>query len=163
MKVNSIMDGPVIRELYVASQSGVAVDLVVRGICGLIPGVAGHSENIRVRSIVGRFLEHSRIFAFANGEHIRYFIGSPDIMERNLDHRVETVIPVHDPAAQKEVRFALDVALADTVLAWSLGSDGRWTPLRPSEGEAPVDSQAALMERAVRRSERRGGRRGQAA
>ncbi len=163
MKVNSIMDGPVIRELYQASQAGVAVDLVVRGICGLIPGIPGYSDNIRVRSIIGRFLEHSRVFLFTNGEHTRYLMGSPDIMERNLDHRVETVIPIHDAAAQKEIRFAFDVAYADTVLAWALGADGAWTPVRNVDGEAPVDSQAALMERAVRRSERRGGRRGQAA
>jgi polyphosphate kinase len=155
MKLNALVDGPVIQALYRASQAGVPVDLILRGICGLRPGVPGVSETVRVTSIVGRFLEHSRIFAFYSGAEARYFIGSADMMARNLDHRVELVTPVEDPLAQAELQEILDVMLADTALAWRMHPDGSWTRVEAPPGEPPLDSQRALMERAVRRSEER--------
>jgi polyphosphate kinase len=154
MKMNSLVDEGMVEALYRASQAGVEVDLVVRGICCLIPGVPGLSENIRVRSLVGRYLEHSRIYRFANGDgpgRPRYLIGSADLMPRNLDRRVEVLTPVVDPDLQARLGEVLDAALRDDVLAWSLASDGRWTRC-PVGGE--VESQALLQrvttERAVR-------------
>jgi polyphosphate kinase len=157
MKINAIIDGPIIEALYRASQAGVQVDLIVRGICGLRAGVPGVSENIRVHSIVGRFLEHARIFAFTSGRETRYFIGSADIMARNLDHRVEVVTPVEDPIARREIQHVLDVQLADTALAWRLEPDGSWSRLAddPAAGP-PLNSQEALLEHA-RRESRAGG------
>jgi polyphosphate kinase len=150
MKMNSIIDGPVIQAIYRASQAGVPVDLIVRGIAGLRPGVEGVSENVRVISIVGRFLEHARIFAFAAGGETAYWIGSADMMARNLDNRVELIAPVEDPAAAAEIQGILDLQLADTALAWELGPDGSWSRIEPEPGEAPLNSQEALMERAGR-------------
>ncbi len=154
MKMNSLVDEGMVEALYRASQAGVEIDLVVRGICCLIPGVPGLSENIRVRSLVGRYLEHSRIYRFANGDGAgrpRYLIGSADLMPRNLDRRVEVLTPVVDPDLQARLGEVLDAALRDDVLAWSLAPDGRWTRC-PVGGE--VESQALLQrvttERAVR-------------
>lgn len=134
MKMNSLVDQPMIEALYGASRAGVEVDLVVRGICCLVPGVPGTSERIRVRSIVGRYLEHSRIYRFANGDGIgapRMLIGSADLMPRNLDRRVEALLPVLDPALQARVEEILEINLADDVLAWVLGPDGRWARIEP--------------------------------
>ncbi|HSJ73266.1 MAG TPA: polyphosphate kinase 1 [Miltoncostaeaceae bacterium] len=150
MKMNSIIDGPVIQAIYRASQAGVPVDLIVRGIAGLRPGIEGVSENVRVISIVGRFLEHARIFAFSAGGRTAYWIGSADMMARNLDNRVELIAPVEDPAAAAEIQEVLDLQLADTALAWELGPDGSWSRVEPEPGEAPLNSQEALMERASR-------------
>jgi len=152
IKANALIDGPVIRALYRASGVGVTVDLVVRSIVGLRPGVPGVSENIRVVSIVGRFLEHSRIFAFHSGDDRRVWVGSADVMVRNLDHRVEVVAPVDDAAAADELQAVLDLMLADNVLAWQLGADGEWSRVTPGPGEDEVDSQAALMARARARA-----------
>ncbi|MGH9193190.1 MAG: RNA degradosome polyphosphate kinase, partial [Acidimicrobiales bacterium] len=127
MKMNSLVDTEVIDELYAASQAGVEIDLIVRGICCLTPGVPGLSETIRVRSIVGRYLEHSRIFRFANGEgpgRPRVLIGSADLMPRNLDRRVEVLTPVVEPELQQRLDEVLEVELADDVLAWTMGPDG---------------------------------------
>jgi polyphosphate kinase len=135
MKMNSLVDPGMIDELYRASQAGVEIDLIVRGICCLIPGVPGLSENIRVRSLVGRYLEHSRIYRFANGSgpgRPRHLIGSADLMPRNLDRRVEVLTPVGHPDLQARLDEVLDVELADDVLSWTLDSDGRWT--RAPEG-----------------------------
>jgi polyphosphate kinase len=126
MKLNAIVDPPVIEALYRASQAGVPVDLIVRGATSVRPGVEGVSENVRVRSIVGRYLEHSRIFAFGTGERERFYIGSADMMERNLDRRVEALAPVEDPASQDRLRTILQVMLADDRRAWRLGPDDRW-------------------------------------
>jgi polyphosphate kinase len=150
MKMNSIIDGPVIEAIYRAAQAGVQVDLIVRGIAGLRPGIPGVSENVRVISIVGRFLEHARIFAFTVDGETRYWIGSADMMARNLDNRVELTAPVEDAAAAREIQTVLDVELADTALAWELGADGLWRRVRPEPGEEPLDSQVALMERVAR-------------
>ena len=129
VKINSLVDPDMTEALYAASQAGVQIDLIVRGICCLRPGVPGLSDNIRVRSIVGRYLEHSRIFEFANGNgpgEVAYYIGSADWMPRNLDRRVEAVVEVDDRSLQARLREILEVNLADDVLAWSLGPDGEW-------------------------------------
>jgi len=134
MKMNSLVDQPMIEALYRASTAGVEVDLIVRGICCLVPGVPGLSERIRVRSIVGRYLEHSRIFRFANGDGIgapRVLIGSADLMPRNLDRRVEALVPVLDSGLQARLDAILEINLADDVLAWLLGPDGSWSHIEP--------------------------------
>jgi polyphosphate kinase len=151
MKLNAIIDGPVIKALYRASAAGVPIDLIVRGICGLRPGLPGVSENIKVISIVGRFLEHARIFAFQSGDDWRFWMGSADMMARNLDHRVELVTPVEDAAARGELMAILELMLADTALAWRLDPDGQWSRIEPGPGDAPLNSQEALMERVRRR------------
>ena len=150
-KLNAIIDGEVIRALCAASRAGVPVDLIVRGVCGLRPGVPGVSDGIRVRSVVGRFLEHSRIFAFTSGDQTQYFIGSADIMGRNLDARVELVTPVEDEIAKDELRVILQAALADDDLAWALQPDGTWHRVEGPLDVAPHNSHNDLMERAARR------------
>ncbi len=128
IKVNHLSDPATIDTLYEASRRGTRIDLVVRGICGLRPGVPGLSENIRVRSILGRFLEHSRIFRFGSeARGRRYFVGSADLMQRKLDHRVELVIPVEAPALRARTEEILNLALADDGLAWELAGDGTWS------------------------------------
>ena len=149
MKLNSLIDGPVIQAIYRASQAGVPVDLIVRGIAGLRPGIPGVSENVRVISIVGRFLEHARVFAFTADGETRYYIGSADMMARNLDNRVELVTPIDDPIATREIQAVLDLQLADTALGWELGPDGEWAHRVTPAGEEPVNSQEALMARAA--------------
>ncbi len=145
MKMNSLVDAACIRALYRASQAGVPIELNVRGACCLRPGVSGVSETIRVVSIVGRFLEHSRIYAFQRGEQTAVFVGSADLMPRNLDSRVELVVPVDDADARAQLLDTLDRCLADTENAWDLAADGAWTHRRvPSDGQ-PRDAQAELM------------------
>ncbi|MFP5388999.1 MAG: polyphosphate kinase 1 [Thermoleophilia bacterium] len=134
LKMNSLVDAGCIRALYEASQAGVPVDLNVRGICCLRPGVPGISENIRVISIVGRFLEHSRIYAFRRGEQTRVLIGSADLMPRNLDSRVELVAPVEDGALRAELLDVLERCFADNANAWELDSEGKWTRRSPANG-----------------------------
>jgi polyphosphate kinase len=126
IKCNAIVDPTSIAALYRASAAGVPIDLIVRGMCSVRPGVAGESETISVRSVVGRYLEHSRIFVFGQGERERFFIGSADLMERNLDRRVEALAPVTDPDSQDKLRAIIDVMLADDRRAWQLGTDDRW-------------------------------------
>ena len=135
LKVNSLADPEIIDALYAASQAGVEIDLVVRGICCLRPGVPGLSDRIRVRSIVGRFLEHSRIFRFGSvARGPRYFIGSADLMARNLDSRVEAVVEVDEAAHQRRLDEILEVNLADDRLAWQLGPEGGWTRVASRHG-----------------------------
>ncbi len=132
IKMNSLVDAKLIDELYRASQAGVSIDLIVRGICCLRPGVPGLSDNIRVRSIVGRYLEHSRVYYFANGEGIgepSYYIGSADLMPRNLDRRVEALVRVLGPEAQGRLQEIMNVCLLDDTLAWVLNSTGTWDRL----------------------------------
>jgi polyphosphate kinase len=126
IKVNNLIDPQIIDALYSASQAGAQVDLIVRSMCSLRPGVPGLSERIKVRSIVGRFLEHSRIFAFGDGADAEYFLGSSDLMQRNLDRRVEAVVPVGDRKLRERLSQILEIALADDVLAWELCPDGAW-------------------------------------
>ena len=131
IKMNSLTDARMIDALYEASQAGVEVDLIIRGMCCLVPGRAGLSDRIRVRSIVGRYLEHSRIYRFANGTadgQMRLIVGSADLMSRNLDRRVEALVPVEDPSLQERLEEILAINLADDTLAWTLGSDGVWLP-----------------------------------
>jgi polyphosphate kinase len=147
LKMNSLVDARSIRALYEASQAGVRVDVNVRGICCLRPGVPGVSENIRVTSVVGRFLEHSRVYGFQRGEERRYWIGSADLMPRNLDTRVELLAPVTAPELVAELEDTLERCLADNTFAWELGPDGSWR--RRTEGTRSV--QGELMERALER------------
>ncbi len=148
MKMNSLVDRRCIRALYEAAQAGVPVDLNIRGICCLRAGVPGVSENIRVVSIVGRFLEHSRVYAFQRGEERRVFIGSADLMPRNLDTRVELLVPVEAPSLRGEIEDVLERCFADDSFAWDLLPDGGWK--RREGGERSVHRE--LMERALERS-----------
>ncbi len=134
LKMNSLVDASCIRALYEASSAGVRVDLNVRGICCLRPGVPGVSENVRVVSIVGRFLEHSRIYAFERGEEARVLMGSADLMPRNLDSRVELVAPVEDPGLRAELLDVMERCFADNANAWELDAEGAWTRLNPANG-----------------------------
>lgn len=127
IKVNSMVDEALIDSLYRASQAGVPVDVWVRGICAIRPGVAGMSENIRVRSILGRFLEHSRVFGFGNGGEPEMWIGSADMMHRNLDRRIEALVRVTDPAHRAALNRLLETGMSDTTASWHLGPDGEWT------------------------------------
>jgi polyphosphate kinase len=150
MKMNSLTDPKIIDALYDASAGGTEIDLIVRGICCLRPGVAGLSERIRVRSIVGRFLEHSRVFKFGNEKRgPQYFIGSADLMPRNLDGRVECVVPVTDPALTLRLEEILLVSLADDVLAWELGPDG-WQKVPTKAGVNAHERLQALAEARAR-------------
>jgi polyphosphate kinase len=151
MKMNSLLDAPSIRALYRASQAGVKVELNVRGICALRPGVPGVSENIEVVSIVGRFLEHSRIFSFERNGEERIYIGSADLMPRNLYNRVELVTPVEDPRLRAELRDNLDRCMADNTNAWTLDSEGRWTR-RSTDGSPPRSVHRELIERHLARA-----------
>ncbi|HSM33254.1 MAG TPA: polyphosphate kinase 1 [Anaerolineae bacterium] len=154
IKCNACVDPQMIRRLYQASQAGVPIDLIVRGMCSLQPGVPGFSESIHVRSIVGRYLEHSRIFCFGQGDRERYFIGSADLMERNLDRRVEAITPVKDAALQDELRKSLAIMRRDDRRAWTLGEDGEWTRVETTiDGEPSTDTFEALMDDALQRAE----------
>jgi polyphosphate kinase len=154
MKLNSLVDPGVIDALYSASAAGVRIELVVRGICCLRPGVPGLSDTIRVRSLVGRYLEHSRIFRFGNGGgpgRPLYFLGSADLMPRNLDRRVEVLAPIESPEHQERLQEVLDLNLADDVLAWELDPDGVWRKVPTVEG---IDAQRRMYELALLRSRR---------
>jgi polyphosphate kinase len=153
IKVNGLVSAPVVDQLYRASQAGVRVDLVVRGMCMLRPGVPGLSENIRVRSILGRFLEHSRIFRFgADPDTAEYWIGSADHMDRNLDRRVEALVRVTDPVAREQLDLVFQLAMGDECEAFELRPDGTWTRRVPPAGVTPVHPQEALLRRAQQRA-----------
>ena len=152
IKVNSIVDEQIIDALYRASQAGVKVEVCVRGICGLKPGVAGMSENITVRSILGRYLEHSRIFAFHNDGHPVVYIGSADMMHRNLDRRVEALVRVSSPAHVRELNDLFTLSMSDTTSSWHLGPDGEWVRHHLSEDGKPLlDLQDRTMTNVQRR------------
>jgi polyphosphate kinase len=147
-KLNAISDAGIVQALYRASRAGVPIDLIVRGMCVLRPGIPGVSETIRVRSIVGRFLEHSRMFVFANGGEREVYIGSADWMGRNLDRRVETVVPVLDPVLRETIcGEILDVYLADNVKTRVLRPDGGYERRTVFPGEQRVSAQDIFLKR----------------
>ncbi len=152
LKMNSIVDRVSIQALYRASQAGVPIEINVRGICCLRAGIPGLSETIRVRSVLGRFLEHSRIYAFERDEESVVYMGSADIMERNLDNRVELVVPVDDEAAKAQLTDALDRAFRDEVGSWELRADGGWERVQAVDPEHPRGLQRELMELHARRA-----------
>jgi polyphosphate kinase len=147
LKLNALVDVPMIKLLYEASQAGVKIDLLVRGMCSLRPGLPGISENIRVISIVGRFLEHSRIYYFRNGGREEIFLGSADLMPRNLDRRVEILFPVQDATIVRYLRdHILATYLDDTLKARVMQPDGTYCRVQPDAGHPPLDSQAWLVQ-----------------
>ena len=154
MKMNSLVDGRCIRALYAASQAGVQIRLNVRGICCLRPGLPGISENIRVVSIVGRLLEHSRVYAFERSGRRKVYIASADLMPRNLDHRVELAVPVEDEELQAELLDTLERAFADNQSSWELDGEGIWHRLSPGPGEEPRNLQLELAAMYAARAER---------
>ncbi len=151
--MNALVDPAIIRTLYEASQAGVEIDLVVHGICCLRPGLPGISETIRVISIVGRFLEHSRIFWFHNNGQEEFYIGSADWMTRNLDRRVEAVIPVEDPKLVQQLKDVMTILMADNRHAWDLQSDGTYIQRQPTADEEERSAQVILMQKAIAASE----------
>ena len=150
LKLNAIVDVAVIEALYEAARAGVRIELIVRGACSLQPGVPGLSESVRVRSIIGEFLEHSRIWGFANGGDPEWYIGSADLMDRNLDRRVEAVVPVEDAEARNRLAGIVEVLLADDRRSWQLLPDGTWKRTEELEGrEGTIDTFEVLKERAL--------------
>ncbi len=160
VKLNALTDETIIEELYAASQHGVAVDIVSRAICMLRPGVPGLSDNIRVRSILGRYLEHSRMYAFEIGSNVEIFLGSADLMTRNLDRRVEVLLPVEQPRLRQELTAVFDSAFADNASAWQLDGAGIWTRVEHLKGTRAHNHQLNLQRRARVRSRRAGARSG---
>ena len=154
IKVNALHDEQMIEELYRASRAGAQIDIVTRRICGLRPGVKGMSENVRVRSVLGPFLEHSRFFVFQHGDHSRYLLGSADLLPRNLDHRIEVVAPIEARPLQAELDAVFDALLADNAQAWELRSDGSWLRIRSPKGKRRQSAQSQLMSRARSRARR---------
>jgi polyphosphate kinase len=147
LKINNLTDTEIVNELYNASQAGVEIDVIVRAICTLVPGVKGLSENIRVRSVLGRFLEHSRLFCFEADEEKTYLLGSADLMSRNLDHRIEVVVPIEDVQVRHELESIFKALLADNSQAWELASDGSWARVTPKKSERRRSAQAVFMRR----------------
>jgi polyphosphate kinase len=149
MKLNNLADPAVVQALYDASQKGVRIDLLVRSICTLRPGIKKMSETITVRSILGRFLEHSRILYFRNGGEEEVYIGSPDLMERNLDSRVEALASVSSSELKEQLKFLLDLALADNVSSWTLQGNGSWKAAKRKDGEMVLSLQDQLMRQGI--------------
>jgi polyphosphate kinase len=158
LKTNALTDQTIVEELYSASQAGAEIDIVARSICALRPGVPGLSETIRVRSVLGRFLEHSRFYVFEAGEEANTYLGSADLMTRNLDHRIEIAAPIEDAKIQAQLSSAFDVLLDDNT-AWTLQPDGDWKRLKPKKDQNTRGSHDALMRKAHTRSRRRVARR----
>jgi polyphosphate kinase len=146
-KMNSLYDEELVNELYAASQAGVQIDLIVRGVCQLRPGVKGLSENIRVRSIIGRFLEHHRVFYFENNGNPELYCSSADWMVRNMFHRVETCFPIKHKKIRDRILEDLDLYLRDNTHAWILQEDGSYVPSQPKQGEEAIDAQSILLDR----------------
>jgi polyphosphate kinase len=152
IKVNSLVDEQVVDALYRTAQAGVPIDVLVRGMCVLRPGVPGLSETVRVRSILGRFLEHSRILWFANGGDDECWIGSADLMHRNLDRRVEALVKVGEPVDVEQLEASLELAMSDRVAAWELGPEGSWHKREAVSGLPLVDYQAVMIKQFQQRS-----------
>lgn len=151
-KMNALVDPAIIQTLYEASQAGVEIDLIIRGICCLRPGIEGVSENIRVISVIGRFLEHSRIFYFYNQGEEEIYMGSADWMQRNLDRRIEAVVPIDDPHIFRDLKHILEIMLSDNRQAWELQPDGNYIQRQPGEGEEERSTHKILMEKALQTS-----------
>jgi polyphosphate kinase len=162
LKLNQLVDPSIIEELYTASQAGARIEILARSICMLRPGVEGMSENVHVRSIVGRFLEHSRVYWFETDKATSVFIGSADLMPRNLDRRIEVLTPLENARARQELAAVLDSAFADNVNAWLLESDGTWHRRPLEKGEKAHSHHSTLQRRAVQRARRRSDGRGRA-
>jgi polyphosphate kinase len=146
LKLNSLLDEQFVEALYLASMAGVEVDLVVRGICAIRPGIEGLSENIRVKSILGRFLEHSRIFHFANGGDDEIYIGSADLMDRNLNRRVESLVQIVDSNHKQELIRIFNQYLDPQITSWFLKPDGTWQRVsQTSEGEPLTDLHTLMI------------------
>lgn len=145
-KMNALVDPEIVGLLYEASKAGVPIDLIVRGMCSLRPGIAGVSDTIRVRSVIGRFLEHSRLFWFANGGEPELYLGSADWMERNLDRRVEAVVPILDTRLCIQLEWMLQLYLDDNVAAWEMQPDGHYRRLQPGGDDGVLEAQSELME-----------------
>jgi polyphosphate kinase len=154
IKVNALVDPEIVEALYAASGAGVTVEAVTRGICVLRPAVPGLSERITVRSVLGPFLEHSRILSFQAGDRLSTWIGSADLMPRNLDRRIEVLAPVEDARLRARVAGVLDALLADNRFAWELGADGRWSRVVAPPGQHPVSAQELLMQQALARAKK---------
>jgi polyphosphate kinase len=154
IKVNALVDAEIVEALYAASRAGATVEVVTRGICVLRPGVAGSSERITVRSVLGPFLEHSRILSFQAGDRLSTWIGSADLMPRNLDRRIEVLAPVEDARLRARIAGVLDALLADTRFAWALGADGAWSRVAAPPGEHPTSAQETLMRQALTRAKK---------
>ena len=157
LKLNHLVDPRIVEELYAASCAGAKVDVIARSTCALRPGVEGLSENIHVRSVVGRFLEHSRVYSFEAGDRVATYIGSPDLMQRNLDHRIEVLMPVENARVRAEVNAILDSAFADDTNAWVLAPSGEWERLTPAKPGKPHAHHDTMMRRSLKRA-RRGAR-----
>jgi polyphosphate kinase len=150
VKLNAIVDQPAMEALYRASRAGVRVDVIARGACSLLPGVKGVSEGINVRSVVGEFLEHSRIWGFTNGGETDWYIGSADLMDRNLDRRVEAMVPVEDPEARARLAEIIELMMADDRRSWQLGPDAKWRRTEAIIGHpGETDVQRELKARAL--------------
>jgi polyphosphate kinase len=150
IKINNLTDADIVEELYRASQAGAQIDLIVRAICTLVPGIPGVSDNIRVRSVLGRFLEHSRLYCFEAGDEKTYLLGSADLMGRNLDHRIEVVVPVEDTYVRNELESCFKALLADNSQAWELSADGSWERVQAKKNERRRPAQVAFMRRRER-------------
>ena len=159
IKVNSLADEEIIEALYAASAAGAAIEIITRGICCLKPGIPGLSEGITVRSVLGRYLEHSRIYSFTAGDKTAVWIGSADLMARNLDRRVEVLAPIEDSRLRVEIGAVLDALLADTRFSWELGADGTWQRTAPDRSETAKSAQEVLMKRATGRAKKASSRR----
>jgi len=147
LKVNHLSDRKIVNELYRASRYGVQIELVTRSVCALVPGVNGLSETVHVRSVAGRFLEHSRLYEFQAGEKSTYLIGSADLLPRNLDHRIEIIAPVEDTRLQHDLSVLLDLLLADNTNAWELDAHGKWHRVSRPKGQRRRSPQLQLMRR----------------
>jgi polyphosphate kinase len=152
IKLNSLADRQIVDALYGASRAGARIEIVVRGICTLRPGIQGLSETIAVRSVLGRFLEHSRIYVFETDDDVSAWIGSADLLPRNLDRRVEVLVPVEDARLRAQIQHVLDLLLAETRSAWELHADGLWR--RVEAAGRPFSAQETLMSEASRRAKK---------
>src|SRR6266540_3163074 len=155
IKVNALVDEALIDELYSASQAGAEVEIVTRGICCLLPGIEGLSERITVTSVLGRFLEHSRVYVFQAGERTSYWLGSADAMPRNLDRRIEVLAPVDDPRIRRRLDDVFEALLADSLQSWTLGADGRWSRNEPEGDERLLAAQDELMRASSKRARKK--------